>query len=352
MKKKVSMLTGAEGQDSSWLADFLLQKDYKVYAVKRRSSTDNPWRIEHLLNNPDYVLLEGELTDACSINNLIGKIKPDELYNCGAMSMVATSFEQPAYTFDVNARGVIYILEAIRNLSPKTKLYQCSTSEMFGSNYTEENGERFQDERTPYMANSPYALSKLAAHYSIDLYRKSYGLFCCAGIIFNHGGCRRSEEFVTRKVTKWIGELMKWCGNESPPFSLYNFSDEYIHYSGRTFPKLRLGNLDTYRDFSDARDVVRAMWIMLQRDKPEDFVIGSGITRSIREFCSSAFDVVGIQDWEKFVYIDPQFFRPCDVEFLRAKTTKANKELGWYPEISFEQMVKEMVEADIERAKK
>lgn len=352
---KTSIVTGVSGQDGSWLAELLLDKGYKVYGIKRRTSTDNLWRIKHLLNNSNLEIIEGELTDACSMNNIVSLIKPDELYNLAAMSHVHSSFEQPAYTFDVNARGVVYLLESIRSNSRYTKFYQASTSEVWGSNYTEKDGEKYQDENTSFSANSPYALSKIAAHHAVDLYRKAYGMFACAGILHNHEGSRRGEEFVTRKITKWIGEYINWRNKttiQGVDVNQFCLDDpKYIWCLCDKFPKLRLGNLDTYRDWSDARDMVCGMWMIMQQYEPKDFVLGSGKARTVREFCKQAFSIINISDWEKYIYIDPKFFRPCDVEFLQAKPTKANKELGWKPKISFEKMIEEMVSEDIKRAK-
>jgi GDPmannose 4,6-dehydratase len=349
---KTAVITGALGQDGSWLADLLLSKGYKVYGVKRRSSTENDWRVHHLIGEPNYQLIEGELTDPSSMTYLLSKIKPDEFYNLGAMSQVASSFEQPAYTFDVNARSVIYMLEAIRSFSPNTRFYQAGTSEELGSNYTVgEDGEKYQDENTPLMANSPYAVAKIAAHHAVSFYRRAYNVWACVGILHNHEGTRRSEEFVTRKITKWIGQYYVWKNNRGE-YPLISMDDQYICADRLKFSKLRLGNMNTYRDWSDARDMVRGMWMMLQRDEPDDFMLGSGVARTVNMFCSVAFSHIGIRNFMDYIYIDPQFYRPCEVTYLRAKTDKANNVLGWKPEVSFYQMVKEMVEFDIEQAKK
>ena len=351
--KRTALITGALGQDASWLADLLLNKGYCVYSIKRRSSTENDWRVRHLVGVPDYHLMEGELTDPSCMSNLINKIKPDEMYNLAAMSFVAASFEQPTYSFDVNARSVIYMLEAIRNFSPNTRFYQAGTSEEFGSSYSvdEKTGDKYQDENTPLMANSPYAVSKIAAHHAVNLYRRSYGVFGCVGILHNHEGRRRSEEFVTKKITKWIGQFVAHGGTNINAL-LDTSREEYILINDHRFPKLRLGNMNTYRDWSDARDMVRGMWMMLQRDQPEDFVLGSSVARTVKDFCQKAFGCVGISNFMQYIYIDPAFYRPCEVTYLRAKTEKANGVLGWYPEISFDEMVEDMVRFDIEEAKK
>ena len=338
-KIKNAMIFGATGQDSSYLSELLLEKDYKVVGVKRRTSTNNTWRLDSVIHNENFSLIEGDIVDPSSINQIISEHQPDEIYNLSAQSHVHTSFNQPLYTFQVNALGVIHILEAVRNYSPTSKVYQASTSELWGSNYdidpslTDVNDHiRYQDENTRFSPNSPYAVAKLAAHESIRLYREAYDIWACAGLLMNHESPRRGEEFVTRKITQYIGRLS---------------------YSGfdPKFPHLKLGNIDAVRDWSHAQDMVRGMWMMLQQDKPKDYVLCSGTGYSVKQFLDTAFKHVGIHDWSRYVDIDPSLYRPCEVEFLQGRYNLAKKELGWEPEISFDDLVREMVDIDIYNVK-
>lgn len=363
---RTAIVTGVTGQDGSWLSELLLDKDYTVYGLKRRNSTNNLWRIKDCLKNKNFILEEGDIIDPCFMSNFIRRVGADELYNLAAMSHVGESFKQPSYTFDVNFKGVLYILEAIKEYSPHTRVYHAGSSEEFGSNYTEEkDGKRFQDENTPLSSNSPYGLSKIASRSLINLYRKSYGIWCCAGYLFNHETSRRGEEFVTRKITKWLGEfklaLSKHYSQDynfepflSNVYKLLDFKREEQYIVGPhnfVYPKLSLGNIKSYRDWSDARDMVRGMWMMLQRDEPEDFVLGSGETRSVEDFCRISFSsALQVDNWEDYIYINPEFFRPCEVEYLRANPYRANNVLGWKPMISFDEMVNEMVKADLKAA--
>lgn len=352
---RLALITGVTGQDGSYLAELLLSKGYKVVGLVRRSSTNTHERIEHLSENRSFSVVESDLTDPSSIFHLVSRYKPDELYNLAAMSHVATSFEQPVTTFGVNTVGVASYLEAIRRFSPHTKFYQASTSEMFGSNYSllydktacpnEENcgccgPKKVQNETTELSPNSPYAISKVAAHQMIGLYRKSYNLFCSCGILFNHESERRGELFVTKKITKYVAQLHHYRN------SLDSLKDIT---TGAEYPKLMLGNLDAQRDWGYAPDYVEAMWMMLQRDKPEDYVIGTGVAHSVRDFLDAAFAHIGIKDWSKYVGIDPKFYRPCEVEFLCADTTKANTVLGWKPKTQFNELVEKMVDYDVQR---
>lgn len=358
MPKRTALITGITGQDASYLSEFLLEKDYKVYGIKRRSSTDTTWRIEHLLNEPDFEIIEGDITDSASVNNIVCKTKPDKLYNLAAMSFVYASFEQPAYTFNVNAKGPLYLLESIRHFSPVTKYYQASTSELFANNYdVDENGNKYQDENTKMSPNSPYSLAKLAAHYLVELYRKSYNIYACAGILHNHESSRRGEEFVTRKITQWIAKFNKWKNEHRQINDKWLvFDKEEVYVAGRIdreqnyqFPKLRLGNINSYRDWGHSKDYVEAMYLMLQQEKPDTFVISTDVAHSVKDFCKEAFKYIGIDNWENYIVIDPQFYRPLEVDYLCGRSTKARKILGWKPKISFQDLVKEMVEADIAR---
>jgi GDPmannose 4,6-dehydratase len=325
---KTALLTGVTGQDGSYLSDFLLEKEYKVIGLYRRTSSNNLHRISHLLHNPNFVLEEFDLTVPSDCNRIISKYKPDEFYNLGAQSHVGTSFSQPTTTFEINTVGVVNVLESIRNLSPQTKFYQASTSEMFGRNYfIKSNGEKYQNEDTSMLPQSPYGISKLASHHMVQIYRSSYNLFTCSAILFNHESPRRGENFVTRKITKYIGKIIR----------------------GDITDKLSLGNLDSHRDWGHAKDYVIAMWMMMQKNIPDDFVISSGSTHSVKEFLNQAFLMVGL-DPDKYVNIDSSLFRPSEVDYLRGDSTKAKNLLGWTNTISFNDLIEDMVRSDISNA--
>ena len=331
---KIAIVTGATGQDGSYLSELLLDKGYTVVGLRRRSSSEKGLeRIQHLLNNDNFKLVEADITDSGCVNNLIAEYMPHEVYNLAAQSHVGTSFKQPSYTSQVNLQGPINFLESIRLLSPSTKFYQASTSEMFGKNYEEFAGTKYQKETTPFVPQSPYAVAKLAAHEMVRIYRDSYGLFACCGILFNHESERRGENFVTRKITKWIGEFVASGQDED-------------------FPALRLGNLDAHRDWGHAQDYVDAMYLMLQQDEPEDYVIATSETHSVREFLTEAFNEIGIPNFEPHVVIDPEFYRPCEVDWLLGHTGKARQQLDWRPKVSFPELVQRMVRSDIDAARK
>ena len=331
---KVAIITGATGQDGSYLSELLLDKGYTVVGLRRRSSSEKGLeRIQHLLNNDNFKLVEADITDSGCVNNLIRDYLPHEVYNLAAQSHVGTSFKQPLYTTQVNIEGPLNFLEAIRLLSPSTKFYQASTSEMFGKNFELMGDTKYQKETTPFVPQSPYAVAKLAAHEMVRIYRDSYGLFACCGILFNHESERRGENFVTRKITKWIGEFVASGQDED-------------------FPALRLGNLDAHRDWGHAQDYVEAMYMMLQQEEPEDYVIATSETHSVREFLTEAFNEIGIPDFEPYVVIDPEFYRPCEVDWLLGHTGKARQQLGWRPQVSFQDLVQRMVRSDIDAARK
>jgi GDPmannose 4,6-dehydratase len=324
---RTALITGITGQDGSYLAELLLSKDYRVIGLYRRSSVSRFERINHILSHPNLVMEEFDLTDPSGCHQLMIDYKPDEIYNLAAQSHVATSFHQPTTTFDINAIGVLNLLESIRRHAPMAKFYQASTSEMFGRNYTlGEFGQKYQNENTQFLPQSPYGVAKTAAHQLVTVYRLSYHIYACCGMLFNHESPRRGENFVTRKITKYIGQLI----------------------NKETTAKLKLGNLDASRDWGHAKDYVEAMWLMLQQQNPEDFVIATGTTWSIRDFLKLAFDSVNL-NYEDHIEIDPGLFRPAEVEFLRGNASKAQNLLGWEPKISFAELVKEMVEKDIER---
>ena len=333
---KAALITGVTGQDGSYLAEFLLKKDYAVYGLARYCSEAKRSRIEHIKDNPEFHLIEGDLTDTARINSIINsfeKYDAVEVYNLGAQSHVKVSFSQPEYTANVDALGTLRILEAIRqtNFGSKFKFYQAGTSEMFGKVQSP-----IQNEETPFYPRSPYGVAKVYSYWITKNYRESYGMFACTGILFNHESERRGEEFVTRKITLGLGE---WLKSKTP---------------------IELGNLDARRDWGHAQDYVEAMWRMLQYPGPEDFVIGTGETRSIREFIEEALDVIGLSPtWEGqgenevcrvgddiIIKVNPEFYRPAEVDLLVADPTKAQKVLGWFPQISFKDLVKRMVLQD------
>ena len=321
MAKKRAVITGITGQDGSYLAEFLLDKDYEIFGLIRRSSTVNFERISHLQDKVE--LISGDLLDQKSLVTALQTSKPHEVYNLGAQSFVPASWEQPMLTGEITGLGVTRMLEAIRTTDEKIRFYQASTSELFGKTQ-----ETPQSETTPFYPRSPYGVSKLYAHWITINYRESFDMFACAGILFNHESPRRGLEFVTRKITHAVARIKHGKDEE-----------------------LRLGNLDARRDWGFAGDFVQAMWLMLQQDKPDDFVIATGQTRTIREFCQVAFDRAGL-DWEKYVVIDERFFRPAEVNILLGDAAKASETLGWKPETSFEKMVQLMVDHDLQMVAK
>lgn len=321
MGKKRALITGITGQDGSYLAEFLLEKGYEVIGMVRRTSTVNFSRISHIQDK--ITLVSGDLLDQSSLIYILEKYQPDEVYNLAAQSFVPTSFEQPVFTGEVTALGVTRLLEAIRIVNPKIKFYQASSSEMFGK-----AREVPQNENTPFYPRSPYGVAKVYAHWITVNYRESYGIFACSGILFNHESPRRGLEFVTRKVTYNAAKIKLGLAKE-----------------------LRLGNLDARRDWGFAGDYVKAMWLMLQQPEPDDYVVGTGETHSVRELCELAFGYLGL-DWKKYVVQDPALFRPADVDLLVADATKARTKLGWKPTVTFEELIKMMVDADLELVQK
>ncbi len=316
---KTALITGITGQDGSYLADFLLAKGgYKVHGMVRRSSTEAFERISHIKDK--ITLNQADLLDELSLIKLMEEVNPDEIYNLAAMSFVPTSWSQPILTGEFTAIGVTRMLEAMRRVCPKAKFYQASSSEMFGK-----VREVPQTEKTPFHPRSPYGVSKVFGHYITVNYRESYNIFAVSGILFNHESPRRGMEFVTRKVTDSVARIKLGLAKE-----------------------LKLGNLDAHRDWGFAGDYVEAMWLMLQQDIPDDFVIATGIAHSVRDLVKEAFDCVGL-DWEKYVRIDPQFIRPAEVDHLLGDSSKARNVLNWTPKVDFKGLVKMMVDADMER---
>jgi GDPmannose 4,6-dehydratase len=342
---KVALITGITGQDGSYLAEFLLEKGYIVHGIKRRASSFNTQRVDHIYQDPhvehaNFTLHYGDLTDTSSLVRIIQQTQPDEIYNLGAQSHVAVSFESPEYTADVDAMGTLRILEAIRilGLEKKTRFYQASTSELYGLVQ-----ETPQKETTPFYPRSPYAVAKLYAYWITVNYREAYGMYACNGILFNHESPRRGETFVTRKITRGLANISQ--GLEA---CLY------------------MGNIDALRDWGHAKDYVRMQWLMLQQDHPEDFVIATGVQYSVRQFINWTAEALGMQlRWEghgvgekaywndkPVVQIDPRYFRPTEVETLLGDPTKAKQKLGWEPEITVQQMCAEMVASDLAAAKR
>ena len=360
---KSALVTGVTGQDGSYLSELLLEKDYEVFGLKRRSSTNTLDRLSKCLNHQNFSIVEGEVADSGCVYEVVNKHKPDEIYNLAAQSHVGSSFEQPDFTFQVNALGPLHLLEAIRRFSPETKFYQASTSEMFGKNYTTSSDimepHKYQDEDTVLMPQSPYAVAKVAAHHLVRIYREAYDVFGCCGILFNHESERRGENFVTRKITKWLGEFLVWVNRHGVKYDDLVFDEDEVYIPGRMskdqgfqFAKLRLGNLDARRDWGHARDYVQAMHLMVQQKKPKDYVIATGNTYSIREFLDEAFSLIDVWDWSNYVVVDPKFYRPAEVEYLQGKPDRARQELSWMPKIEFKQLVQIMVEHDIHAAQK
>ena len=364
MTKKTALITGITGQDGSYLAELLLKEGYKVIGVARRVSVDTSQRIKHILHQIKVV--EGDITDQFCVTNIIKSHQPDEIYNLAAQSHVGTSFKQPSLTWEITAGGCLNILESIKSLGlcDKVKFYQASSSEMFGRNYdirtypihAELEALKYQDENTPFKPQSPYAIAKLAAHHLVDNYRRSYGVFACSGILFNHESERRGDQFVTRKITKWIGNFSNWLERNNLTKDLLTKTDsdcDLIFASGHqeSFPKLRLGNLEARRDWGHAEDYVRAMWLMMQQDKPEDYVVSTFETHSVEDFLDAAFKCIGIENWSGLVVTDQKYCRPAEVDYLLGNCSKARNDLSWQPHVSFQELVERMVKNDINEAK-
>ena len=323
-QRKRAFITGITGQDGSYLAELLLEKKYEVHGLVRRASTFNTGRLDHIYQdihepNPSLILHYGDLSDGTCLANLISEIEPDEIYNLGAQSHVRVSFDQPIYSVDVDALGTLRILEAARKLQKhkEVRVYQASSSEMFGKVH-----EVPQRETTPFHPRSPYACAKVYSFYQTVNYREAYDLYACNGILFNHESPRRGETFVTRKITRAATRIAEGLQD-----------------------KLHLGNLDAKRDWGYAKDYVEAMWLMLQQDTPEDFVIATGETHSVQEFLELTFKEVGLP-WREFVEVDPRYLRPSEVDLLLGDATKAQEKLSWQPKTSFNELVRIMVEHD------
>ena len=316
---KTALITGITGQDGSYLAELLLEEGYRVVGMTRRTSTEVHERIEHIVNEVE--ILSGDLLDQSSITSIVSEVKPDEIYNLAAQSFVPASWSQPVLTGEFTALGVTRVLEAIRQVNPAIRFYQASSSEMFGNAV-----ESPQNEKTAFYPRSPYGVAKVYGHWITVNYRESYNLFACSGISFNHESPRRGKEFVTRKISDGVARIKLGLTTE-----------------------LRLGNLDAHRDWGFAGDYVRAMWLMLQQDVPDDYVIATGKTHSVRDFLRIAFEVAGLGSFEPYVVVDPRFVRPAEVDRLIGDAAKAHGALKWKPKVSFEQLVTMMVASDIKR---
>lgn len=322
-KMKKALITGITGQDGSYLTELLLEKGYEVHGIIRRSSSFNTERIDHLytdphINNVRMFLHYGDLSDSSNLSRILEKIQPDEIYNLAAQSHVRVSFDMPEYTADVSGLGTVRLLDAIKETQIKTRFYQASTSELYGK-----VADTPQTEKTPFYPRSPYACSKVYSYWITVNYRESYDMYACNGILFNHESPRRGETFVTKKITHAIARILN-----------------------KEQDKLYLGNLDSKRDWGYAKDYVEAMRLMLQQDNPDDYVIATGETHSVREFLDEAFGLVGL-DWKKYVEIDPRYYRPAEVDLLLGDPTKARKKLGWQPKTTFKELVKIMLEYDL-----
>jgi len=323
---KKALITGITGQDGSYLAELLLKKDYQVWGIIRRSSSFHTGRIDHLYKDPHerppLRLVYGDLTDGSNLSAIINEIKPDEVYNLGAQSHVRVSFDTPIYTVDTDALGTLRLLEAIRSMDKPAKFYQASSSEMYGKVV-----EIPQTEKTPFYPRSPYGCAKVYGFWQTVNYREAYGLFACNGILFNHESPRRGETFVTRKITRAATRIKLGLQD-----------------------KLYLGNLDAKRDWGFAGDYVETMWLMLQQDKPDDYVVATGETHSVREFLDEVFGHLGL-DWQKYVEIDPRYLRPTEVDLLQGDSSKAGKILGWKPKATFKELARIMTDADMKLAR-
>jgi GDPmannose 4,6-dehydratase len=315
---KTALITGITGQDGSYLAELLLEMDYRVVGMTRRTSTEVHERIEHLVDRIEIV--SGDLLDQSSIGSILADVRPDEIYNLAAQSFVPASFAQPVLTGEFTALGVTRVLDAIRGVDPSIRFYQASSSEMFGKVQAVP-----QNESTSFYPRSPYGVAKLYGHWITVNYRESYDLFACSGILFNHESPRRGREFVTRKISDGVARIKLGLASE-----------------------LRLGNLDAQRDWGFAGDYVRAMWMMLQQERADDYVVATGRTHAVREFVRLAFAAADLE-WERYVVVDPRYYRPAEVDLLVGDASKAKRVLGWTPEVSFEQLVEQMVHADLDR---
>lgn len=342
---KIAMITGAPGQDATLMARTLVADPLysTVVVTARYSSSPGEERFKNLPSSPKLLLRTLDLCEPSGCSALLGEFKPDELYNFGAASHVGESFSAPLTSLRVNTEGVLNLLEGVRRVSPSTRFVQMSTSEMFGSNYTSCGAERFQNEDTPFAPNSPYAVSKLAAHNLVRVYRESYGVWGACAICFNHESPLRGENFVTQKICRWIGRFNAWKRKLGDAH--LSFEPNFIVGGNLQFPKLRLGNVEARRDWGHAQDILEGLLLLSKLSRPQDLVFCTGSTWSVRDFLDLAFQYGGIPDWEDYVVFDRSLFRPCEVQYLRGDYTRAKTELGWSPRYTFSELVGEMVGA-------
>jgi len=347
---KYSLITGVNGQDGAYLSRSLLDKGELVLGLVRRRSENSFEKLKraNVLGSGRFKIIEGDVTDYASLSNIFKNFNIKHVYNLAAQSHVMTSFSQPALTFDINANGPLYLLEIIRQNSPETHFYQASTSEMFGSNYDlKDDGSKVQSESTSFLPQSPYACAKLTAHNLVRLYRQSYGLYACSGILFNHESPLRGENFVTQKIVKWLKSFISWKTSCSHPIDTRTPHDSYIVETEtfNAFPKLRLGNLESYRDFGYAGDYVEAMYMMINKTTPSDYVIATGNSYKVKDFLEGAFSFYGL-DYSDYVYLDSSLYRPSEVDYLRGDASRATQILGWEPTVDFKQLIEIMITKD------
>jgi GDPmannose 4,6-dehydratase len=331
-RDKTAIITGVTGQDGSYLAEFLLDKGYNVVGIARRCSTSNTRNLSVVNNYPNFKLVTGDITDLSSLIRIFKAVQPGEIYNLAAQSHVKVSFDEPFHTLRATGEGAVNVMEAMRLACPKSKLYQASSSEQFGGSHgrlAEDGISYLQDESTPFSPRSPYGCAKTYAHNMARMYRESYGLFICLGILFNHESQRRGEAFVTRKISKLVSQVY------------------WARRGGRSIQRMPFGNLSAYRDFGHAKDYVRAMYMMLNRSSPDDFVIATGNTLPISKFMEDAFACINVRNYLDYLYIDSNLFRPSEVDYLRGNSSKAKSLLNWEPNISYIQLVQLMVEGDM-----
>lgn len=338
--KKTAIVTGCPGQVATHLVRHLLSLDYKVIGTYRYSSQPFAERFKNYPTDANFIPTSVDIVDPSAVLNLFKEWDPDEVYNLAAAAHVGESFKNPSSVFDINTKAVVNFLEALR-LYPNARFIQASTSEMWGSNYSVDGNTRYQDENTPFFGNSPYAVAKIAAHNMVDLYAKSYGLFCCSYIAHNHEGEYRGENYVTMKIIKWVADFKRWL--RAHPTEKLSFSANHIHIDNDTFPKLRLGNVHAVRDWSYAGDFAEAAHLILQQEDPKTYVLASGQGRSVDQFLSIAFKHgLGISNYVDYYVVDPAFFRPCEVEFLQGRSNLIKEDLGWEPKVSFNELVERM----------
>lgn len=356
------VIFGAGGQDGHYLTSYLLEMGHKVFAVIRRSSVNNAFKLTDYIGHPNFFVVEGDVTDYSSVQAIIRKCKPSQVYNLASQSSVGVSFGQPIYTFQSITTGCLNVLESIRDIDKSCKYYQASSSEMFGAGYSIHKSrgfkvDKYQNEESPMLPQNPYGIAKLSAHNLVRMYRDCYNIYACSGILYNHESPMRGEAFVTRKISKWIGEFSSWAEEKvnNPRFRIRLDDPDTIFCSDNDrigFPKLRLGDIGIKRDWGHAEDYVRAMYMMMQYSIPDDYIVSTGEAHSIQEFLKEAFSHIGIINPFHHISVDAEFYRPMEAEYISGDSSKIRTVLGWQPKYNFQQLVKEMVEADIKDAKK